>query len=345
MTASQRRKTAGFSLIELLVVIAMLAVLAALATGAYFRVRGNAQVKATEETLSKASSGFMQIWSAELDNARDSYAGKAGFAQYAPQVDNAKAIAGGDVDRAKALWTYLWMKNAFPQTIAEATAPTNLAVTGYLTATLPARSVFAGMTAGTLSNADQAAAILHRIMTQKGSRGQTYNEEAIGSLSLVLPGTTHRVFTDAFGNPITYVVFSVGVQNDLNSAEYVKGNNPSRDPFDPTGTLLPPPSPLPSPPRPVYWSNTAVRNAVASTFGRFIPGPPPMLPLLPYEFESTNWQPTLVSRGTENAWVPTFLNPTHPTRMQPANYFRFEPIPDGYITGYKLRRQGNRGDQ
>lgn len=345
MNATISRRRAGYSLIELLVVIGLLSALAAIGTGVYFRISAGATVKATEETVSKATSGFQQIWSAELDNARDSFAGKSGFAQYATQVDNTKAIAGGDVDRARALWTYLWMKNAFPQTIAEATTATTLTVnvggTNY-TVSLPARPTFSGMTAGTLSNPDQAATLLYRILTQKGSRGQTYNEEAIGSLSVVLPGTQYRAFTDAFGYPLTFVFSSTGIQNDVNGAEYQKGKNPSRDPFDPTGTLLPPPATLPPAPRPVYWTNNTARVAAATLLGRCItPGATPV-----YDFENSNWQPTIVSRGASRIWDPTFLVPTLKTPTPyPANYFRFEPIPDGYLVGYKLRRQGARGDQ
>jgi prepilin-type N-terminal cleavage/methylation domain-containing protein len=312
MTALKRRP-AGFTLIELLVVIGILAALAAIGTGAYFRVRTSSMVKASEDTVAKAGSGFMQIWSAELDNARDAYAGKSGFAQYAAQVDAMRNIAGGDVDRAKALWTYLWMRNAFPQTIAEATAATTMTVnvggTNY-TATLPARPTFNGMTAGTMTNPEQAAVLLYRILTQKGSRGQTYNEEAIGTLSVVLPGTTYRVFTDPFGHPITYVRWSSGNQGDLNTAEYLKGNNASNDPFDPTGRLLA-----------ASWTVAAQRTAAAAALGFA-------------DFANTNWQPTLLSRGAARDYGTLLATATG-----------LVPIPDGMITGYKLRRQGNRGDQ
>lgn len=311
MTAIQHRRAAGFTLIELLVVVALLAVLAAIGVGAFFRVRASSQVKATEDTVAKISSGFMQLWSAELDNARDSFAGKAGFQQWVTQVDLTKAIAGGDPDRARALWTYLWMKNAFPQTIAEATAPTNLVVAGYTTVSLPARSTYAGMVAGTLTAPEQSAALLYRILTQKGSRGQVFNEEAVGSLSTILPGTQYRVFVDSFSHPIAFVRVSSGVQNDFNSPEYLKGNSPSRDPFDPTGKLLP-----------ASWTVAASRTAAAASFGFT-------------DFTNSNWQPTVVAIGPADNWNGLLATPT----VNPI------PIPDGLISGYKLRRQGNRGDQ
>ncbi len=351
MSTIQQRRRAGFSLIELMVVIAVLAVLAAIGTGAYFRIRSSSQVKGTEETVAKLSSGFQQVWSAELDNARDSFAGKSGFQQFATRVDLVKNAAEGNPDRARAIWTYWWMKNAFPQTIAEATTNTTLQPLLPASVFLEARPSFRGLVAGTLSNPDQAAVILYIILTQKGSRGATFSEEATGSLTTILPGTApgtqYRVFSDTFGNPITYVVSSIGIQNDLNSPEYLKTTlNISNDPFDPTGTLLRPAPPPPSSPRPVFWPNNSQRYLAASVFGR-LPNPMPMpTPMpLPYEFSSDNWQPTIISRGLYKDWDPTFLNPTHLNRGLPANYFRFEPIPDGYICGYKLRRSGNRGDQ
>lgn len=311
MTTMTRRRAAGFTLIELLVVIGLLAVLAAIGTGAYFRVRTNMQVKGTEDTVTKHTTALMQAWSAELDNARDSFAGKAGFQQYAGQVDNAKAIAGGDADRARALWTYLWMKNAFPQTIPEATAATTLTVPTFTPVTLPARPTFAGMTVGTLAAPEQGAVLLYRILTQKGSRGQAYNEEAVGVLSAVLPGTDYRVFTDTFGNPITYLRSSSGNQNDLNSAEYLKGNNASRDPFDPTGRL--------EAVNATTWP-AARRTAVLAYFG--------------FTDFTNNWQPTIVARGPGRTWGTLLATTTG-----------LVPVPDEMINGYKLRRQGNRGNQ
>lgn len=329
MTTMTRRRAAGFTLIELLVVIGLLAVLAALGTGAYFRVRTSQQVKGTEDTVAKHSTGFQQTWSAELDNARDSFAGKNNFGQFAGQVETTKVIAGGDVERARALWTYLWMKNAFPQTFAEAINPTRLVV-GANTVSLPARRMFTDIpfvapatvplvpnTA--LSNPDQAAVLLYKILSQGGARGAAYSDEATGTLSVQLTDTLptpppaaiqYRVFTDSFGNPITYVFSSSGNQNDLNTAEYTKGNNPSRDPFDPTGRLLA-----------ASWTVAASRTAAASSFGLA-------------DFTNTNWQPTIVARGPERTWGTLLATPTG-----------LVPIPDGFTAGYKLRRPGNRGNQ
>ena len=118
------------------------------------------------------------------------------------------------------------------------------------------------------------------------------------------------VFTDSFGNPITYIRWTSGNQGDLNSPEYLKGNNTSRDPFDPTGRLLA-----------ASWTVAAQRTAAAAALGFT-------------DFSSTNWQPTLVARGPARDWGT--LNPT-PTGLV--------ALPDGFINGYKLRRQGNRGDQ
>jgi prepilin-type N-terminal cleavage/methylation domain-containing protein len=320
VTTTTRRRPAGFTLLELLVVIALLAVVAAIGVGTYFRVRASAQIDADEKTIAKLSTAFTQQWTAEVESAKDAFKGKANFGQYANEVAKVKAIAAQDEDRGLALWTYLWTKNAFPQTFAEATTPTTMAVTlpgpTALTVSLPAR--FSGLT-GVTDNREQAAVLLHRILTQKGARGQTFDETAVGALSAVLqttPPSNHRVFTDTHGNPLTFVRMCSGTVNaDVNGGEYVTPGRASNDPFDPTNRLR------------TYTGNytaTVETQAAQSIFGPTVT-----------QFPRQNWLPTIVGRGAESAWDPTFLTTTT----------GLITIPDGYLAGYKLRRQGTRGDR
>ncbi|QEL15441.1 prepilin-type N-terminal cleavage/methylation domain-containing protein [Limnoglobus roseus] len=302
------RRPAGFTLIELLVVVALLAVLAALSTGAYFRIRAGQQVKATEDTVSKLESGFQSLWKAELDDARDAFKGtKSGFSA---QVDAVKTLAANDQDRALALWTYVWMKRAFPQNFTQAQNGITLQSTPTLV-TLPPSPMFvspAFTPVATPGNTgDEAAVILYRIMTQKGSRGQTFNEEAIGALSALLPRDNtagQRVFTDSFGNPITFIRMSSG-NGELNAPPFIKNaNSTNNDPFDPAGRL------------------TGLTSGVAFTAtGRT-------------SFGGQNWLPTIVSRTNSPDWGTLAAAPSDLTL-----------IPDGFTCGYKLRRQGARGDQ
>jgi prepilin-type N-terminal cleavage/methylation domain-containing protein len=316
------RRRVGFTLLELLAVIAILAALAALATGTYFRLRASSQKDMTEKTVTKLESAFQNVWKAELDAARDAFKGKT--PGYTSEADKVRAIAGGDQDRALALWNYFWMKNAFPQTFQEANMNTTLSATinGFpVTASLPAR--FPGI-GGVQLFRDQAAVLLHRILTQKGARGQVFSEESIGVLSQKLDTTNFRIFTDTFGHPILFVRYCAGNQGDLNSAPYLKPGNTSRDPFDPQGRLLaskwtvalPPMPPQPQP-----------RVQAATSLGLT-------------DFADANWVPTLVSRGSAPAWDAAFLAGPLPPTLAPG----LIQIPDGYISGYKLRQQGARGD-
>ncbi len=312
MTTHPRRRLAGFTLIELLVVIAILGVLSALGAGAYFRIRTGQQLKNTEETVSKIEAGFQSLWKAELDEARDAFLGKKpGFSV---QVDTVKALADNDQDRAKAVWTYIWMRRAFPQTFTEATTPITITTTPSVTMpvlTTFTSPAFTALAAPANTQADEAAVILYRLLTTKGSRGQVFGNEAIGALSKPLPdGNTagQRVFTDTFGNAITYQRMSSG-NGELDAPPFTKAAS-NNDPFDPPGRLTA-----------GTWT-PANKTTSLTAAGRAA-------------FNGTNWLPTIISRGSAPDWgTLATASPTTPAL-----------VPNGFTAGYKLRRQGARGDQ
>ncbi len=113
MTAARR---GGFTLVELLTVMAIVAVLAALSTAAFFLARKGTEERASEGTVSALRGQMESRWKTVLDDARDD--AKSGRIP-APVV----AFAGGDKDRALAVWSYCKLKNEFPTTVAEACNP------------------------------------------------------------------------------------------------------------------------------------------------------------------------------------------------------------------------------
>lgn len=311
MTNFQRRRVAGFTLIELLVVIALLSLLSAIGAGAYFRIRGSQQQKNTEETVTKLESAFQAMWKAELDSAQEAFKGK--LPGYTSQVEALKVLCDNDADRARSVWTYIWLKRAFPQTFTQAAATITIGSTTLTAPKMFTSPAFTSTPAPTpaMTTADEAAVILYRILTQKGSRGQAFNDEGIGALSTVYPPNNtdgQKVFTDTFGNPITFVRLSSG-SGELNSAPYTKNTGANNDPLDPAGRLTA-----------GTWTTTN-KNTCLTLASRT-------------SFAGTNWLPTLVSRGSAKDWG-TYAPSTSDLTA----------IPDGFTCGYKLRRQGNRGDQ
>src|SRR5260370_29357924 len=68
---AHRRGRFGFTLIEVLVVITIIAIIAGMSMGVYFRVRKAQVQSASETTVNKLASNLDQQWKAVLDNAKD----------------------------------------------------------------------------------------------------------------------------------------------------------------------------------------------------------------------------------------------------------------------------------
>lgn len=256
-TATARR--AGFTLIELLVVMALLAVLAAIAAGVYFRVRSGAELTATQSTLDKLNAGIDRKWKAVLDAARKEAPNTpAGF----------KTTCGNDPERILIVLSYMKLKNEFPTTVAEATNPVSF---GGLT--LQPRSIFTGLSA-TGTPEEQSAACLYVSLTQGGVGGETFDATPLQSQTRAVAG--NQVFVDSWGKPIAFVRQAYCAE--VNSPPYTRSAS-GKDPVDTVGKLgglganLTP-----------FW--TAIRTNQMN------------LAAIPATYDANqNWVPTVVSGG------------------------------------------------
>lgn len=120
---NRMKRNAGFSLVELLTVISIMAVMAAIATGVYFRIRA-AQTDAANETIVTRLSTIM---TRVTQAVRDDVAYDAKTNNLNPMVlflsrnsPTTTIVLDEDRDIARSLATYLKMKAEFPQYFDEA---------------------------------------------------------------------------------------------------------------------------------------------------------------------------------------------------------------------------------
>jgi prepilin-type N-terminal cleavage/methylation domain-containing protein len=373
VTVPTHGRRAGFTLIELLVVIGIMALLAAIAVGTYFRIQAGQLAKNTEATLAKVNTQFGRLQRAVVDQAEKEFRER----NLAPQpsggvnsIDDLISLCGGDKDRAKSVWVYFRMKNEFPQTFVEANSNTVLYDSGNTARfSLPPRRTFKANTYISAAVApssppsplttkqvleSQAAALLYLIVTEKGNRGEEFGDLATGATAAdtsVYNGAssaTFRAFKDAWGSPIMYVRFATNTE--INGSPYVRSGATSNDPLDPKGRLYysgnawPNPTPKPSD---NTWPSTSQAAAFASSIfmgnNSGLSGNNP--------FPNTNWMLTAISGGANrdpanpNGYA-TFDSVDLTTNLattSPAGLYTIDPTTDD-ILGYRLRREGNRGD-
>jgi prepilin-type N-terminal cleavage/methylation domain-containing protein len=325
-TVARRR---GFTLVELLLVVALMAVLVALSTGAYFRIRASELVRATEATESKLNTLMDKRWTAIRDQADSDL--KTGT----PAVGAVLQFAGNDKDRARTIWTYLKFKNEFPTTVTEACSPVTLP-TGFVV--FQPRSVFTQQfggagTTGT-NTPEESAAVFYLALTATGNRGETVGpdgtQQQTGDVSVsVTPpsGTqavkTMRAYMDSWGNPIMFV--RMASTDEVNNSPYVRTTgSANKDFLDPLGKLLtpsaswtaPPSTPSPTSMLDLFWAKV-MQNHIKAGMGT--------LNLeTSYSVPARNWVPTVISMGPNKKWDGFF--------------------DEDNIVSYRLRREGNRGD-
>jgi prepilin-type N-terminal cleavage/methylation domain-containing protein len=115
MNTSCRARRGGFTLIELLVILAIIAVLTALAAGAYFRVIGAQQAARTEDGIRKIEKNMRDQWNkvkTDADKEFDSL-------DPTSSLQAVYALANNDIERARVLWRILRITEAFPQSYDE----------------------------------------------------------------------------------------------------------------------------------------------------------------------------------------------------------------------------------
>ncbi len=252
-TASESARRAGFTLIELLVVISLIAVLAALSVGAFFRVRVSQQERATEDTLAKLQSELDLQYRALLDGVKEEYVNGSIPA-------SVMQLAGESTvnRRSLVIWTKMRMKAEFPQNFYEAVVwpgtVSGLQVKSSFYRPLAAVNANpldpnnpANASVMTSSRQLQESAVLFYIALTQGRRGNVKfnpNEHigphAVGQIALApdpnnpAVTTNFNVFLDSWGNPICFIRWPLGMatSTDLNQPPYQQKNSAGQ-PFDP----------------------------------------------------------------------------------------------------------------
>jgi prepilin-type N-terminal cleavage/methylation domain-containing protein len=331
---------AGFTLIELLVVVAILALLAALVAAGIGKVKENSQAGVTNQTLTKLQLAINNQWKVTCDKARDD---RRTYATPNKQPDFVKmvAICDGDVDRAEALWMFMNLRRAMPESFAEARTDVQIIdpVTKAVLFSLPKSSAFKEIQNNPKVSGqpeEQSAALLYLILGQ-GARGANFSiddamQGAQTSLTFKDNGAAPKAadlnlpaFKDGFS---TYIAFQRFHQSaELNAGEHGRtrdktmlqaGVDPIDDPLDTVGRLKLWKAPGTNNPSPIKAA------AEAAVFN----------PVNGQTFNGRNRIATAISAGVDS-------------RDQPdgQKHLAFRPPNDSdNAYGFRVGRQGNKGE-
>jgi prepilin-type N-terminal cleavage/methylation domain-containing protein len=105
----------GFTLIEILVVLALVAVLTALAAGAFIKVMGSQQTSRSEDGIRKIDKNLRDQWNFVKTNADKEF----DSLDPTSSLQAIYALANNDIDRARVLWRIFRITEAFPQSYGE----------------------------------------------------------------------------------------------------------------------------------------------------------------------------------------------------------------------------------
>ena len=313
MVTPTNRRT-GFTLIELLVVIALIATLAALSAGAFFRVRAAQTKSASEATLNKLGSALDNRWKAIIESVNEDAKKNQG------QWPFALLAANGNPDVAKSLLIYAKIKNELPMTFAEAKTATIVSTpTG--TITLQPRANFSVLPNSTTNSPEESGACFYIAILTSAGGGAMTDGEGLQQQSTDYTGTgwsgSARVFKDSWGTPIAFV--RQAYTPELNSPPYARSGNLPRDPFDPGSKLNAANFP------------SATWTQIRGTPPAFINANVPMVYTYNTAANATlapNFVPTVVSAGPNKLWeADLFAGPDNDN-----------------LLGYRLRRQDAKGD-
>ncbi len=313
----RRPHRAGFTLIELLVVIALIATLAALSAGAFFRVRAGQMKSASEATLVKLNTALDNRWKAIQESVgEDKNKNTIPFQQ-------ALRDAGGNPDVARSLLMYAKVKNELPMSFAEARGtlvaapPDGLPPNRYYTVVgsihIGARTNFSVLPASAANYEEQSAICFYLAVTSSGGGGAMTDGDGLQQQTADAPSFPGlKLFKDAWGLPIVFVRHAYTPEVD--QPPFVRNAAATnKDPFDPAGKL-----PAFMTAYPVVWSN--IMAYTANTPGSAN---------IPATYQGNrNFVPTLVSFG--------------PNKQPEGNLFG--GTDNDNLLSYRLRREGNRGD-
>lgn len=328
---------AGFTLIELLIVIAILALLAALVAAGIGRVRDGQQSRVTDQTLTKLQLALDHQWKAICDQCRDDRRSYTQTVKH-PEFVKMVAICDGDVDRAEGLWMYLNLRRSLPQSFAEARTPIVLGPVNGQTVVLPASTAFKEVQSATTNAVagdefTESAALLYIILRQ-GGRGTNFEigdatQGAQTSIEFVSPPAvnppqrlTLPALKDSWGVPIAFRRFFQAPE--LDRTPYVRAGLTITDPLDPVGRLK-------------NWPNpTARAEAVKAVFRT--PAPPSGSAT---DFDGRNKIATVFSAGPDSRSLPDNQKTAAFSNGVTAGE---ETTSEDNAYGYRLTRQGNKGD-
>ncbi len=309
----------AFTLIELLVVISIIALLAAITSGVFARVRAAQTRSATDTTLTKINARLERRVKAVNDQvADDAKNNHPGYAAVLSAVQN--------VDLAKAIWTHAKMKSELPMSFNEAKAPVvisgGLIATPITIAVIQPKAVFTALPAGGPGGGPDESAVCLFLAVNSNAGGGTIAdndglEQQVGDSGM----SGLKCYKDAWGTPIAFV--RTAYNGELSGKPFFNPtpSNPTPfDPFDPRFKLT-----AFATGNPAWWN--AIRAPVTWVV---IPGTYPATPNQNHTF-------TAISAGPNKQWGANAGGDVY------GNGPDTDFGKDNHVS-YRLRREGTRGD-
>ncbi len=286
-TTKRSARRAGFTLVEMLVVITIIAILLSLTTAAVLQMIGNQQAVNTKSELTTLQGQLVTAYRTTADKVRKepiptkgamftAYYGPGGGPGN-PAFPGILAMAGGDPNRARVIWTKLRLKQTFPNNFSEALnpAPTlvgvpNIALSYYTTKLAALGYDSSKVLPNNPSYVTQPweSSVCLLLALQRSDDGFSLNEADIGtgnvkdfgqtatsqkdpSSGLTLNQQPIKGLIDGWGTPLNFCRWPIN-SPQLNPNGAQPGDN--NDPDDPSGLLEAP-----------GWQNTGVALTANAT--------------------------------------------------------------------------------